>query len=406
MRYMRVLILILLLTLTVSGAALGFSDIPSSHRFAAAIEDLSSRGIITGFDDGTFRPDAPVTRQQFAKMIVGALCLPASTADICPFRDVVTSRGADLYPDHLVAVAAANRITEGYDDGTFRPYRSIIRAQVITMVVRALEGLDPQALEPNPAALVLPGDWEDLSGEHLDNARLAYHNGLLDGLDYWGAARDPLAVMPRGEVAQVLHNMKERLPELPEFQSSIYEIDESLEAEMIRSGSWKPGVPISFEELRLIQVSYWGFDAKTHIGQLVVNSAWAGDLCTVFRALYEARFPIRSMNLIDAYGASDPLSMAADNTSAYNGRYRGDASVWSMHAYGLAIDINPIENPWVRADKVSPAAGRAYVDRSLSAPGVIRTGDVVVRAFGSIGWKWGGYWETSKDYQHFSSNGQ
>jgi len=406
MRYMRVMILVLFLTLTASGAALGFSDVPAAHRFAAAIDDLSARGIITGFDDGSFRPDAPVTRQQFAKMIVGALYLPASTADVCPFPDVVSSRGADLYPDHLVAVAAANRITEGYDDGTFRPYRSIIRAQVITMVVRALDGLDPQALEPDPATLDLPGEWEELSGEHLDNARLAYHNGLLDGLDYWGAARDPLAPMPRGEVAQVLHNIKERLPQLPEFQSSICEIDDSLKAEMIRSGSWKPGVPISFEELRLIHVSYWGFDGKTHTGRLVVNDAWAGDLCTVFQTLYEVRFPIRSMNLIDAYGASDPLSMAADNTSAYNGRYRGDASVWSMHAYGLAVDINPIENPWVRADKVSPAAGRAYLDRSLSAPGVIRAGDVVVRAFASIGWKWGGYWETSKDYQHFSSNGQ
>lgn len=400
------LVLTLLLTLVAAGPALAFSDIPASHSFAAAIGDLSSRGVITGFDDGTFRPDVPVTRQQFAKMIVGALYLAASTADVCPFPDVISSKGADLYPDHFVAVAAANKITEGYNDGTFRPYRSISRAQVITMVVRASEGLYPRSLEPTPATVVLPGGWGNLPGEHLGNARLAYHNGLLDGLDYWGAARDPLAPMPRGEVAQVLHNMEERLPALPEFRSSIHEIDDALKADMIRSGSWKPGVPISFDELRLIRVSYWGFDAEPHAGRLVVNSAWADDLCTVFRSLYEARFPIRSMNLIDAYGASDPLSMAADNTSAYNGRYRGDASVWSMHAYGLAIDINPVENPWVRAEKVSPAAGKAYVDRSISAPGMIRPGDMVVRAFASIGWEWGGYWETSKDYQHFSSNGQ
>ncbi len=399
------LILTLLLALAFSGAALGFTDVPAGHRFAPAIDDLSSRGIILGFADGSFRPDASVTRQQFAKMIVGALYLPAGTGDSCPFPDVISSRGADLYPDHFVAVAAANQITEGYADGLFRPYTNISRAHVITMVVRALKGLDPDSLRPGPAVAILPGEWNDLVGEHRENARLAYSSGLLDGLDCWGIARDPLAPMPRGEVAQVLYRMKGLLPEGPEFVSSIRGIDDALKADMLRSGSWKPGVPTSFAELRLIQVSYWGFDGKAHTGRLVVNGAWAGELCTVFRKIYEAHFPIRSMNLIDDYGASDPLSMAADNTSAYNGRYRGDANVWSMHAYGLAIDINPVENPWVRSYKVSPAAGQAYVDRSISAPGIIRAGDVVVRAFASIGWKWGGYWETSKDYQHFSSNG-
>ena len=131
--------------------------------------------------------------------------------------------------------------------------------------------------------------------------------------------------MPRGEVAQVLYNMKGLLPEIPAFEWSIEQIDESLKAQMQESGSWKPGAPISFDELRLIHVSFWGFDAKPHTGRLVVNHAWAEELCAVFRALYEARFPIRSMNLIDEYGASDKRSMAADNSSAYNGRFRGGA---------------------------------------------------------------------------------
>jgi D-alanyl-D-alanine carboxypeptidase/S-layer homology domain len=400
------LILLVVFVLAMSLPAQGFSDVPAGNRFATAIDDLSSRSIIGGFDDGTFRPTAPVTRQQFAKMIVGALYLPASTADKCPFPDVVSSRSADLYPDHYVAVAAANSITEGYGDGLFRPYSNISRAQVITMVVRAVKRLNPLGLQSSRSDTILPGGWENLSGEHRDNARLAYANGLLAGLDYWVAARDPYAAMPRGEVAQVLYDLKGLLPAAPEFRSSIQEIDDALRAQMLRSGSWKPGVPITFAELRLIHVSYWGFDGQAHTGRLVVNRAWASDLCDVFRQIYEARFPIWSMNLIDDYGASDPLSMAADNTSSFNGRFRGDANVWSMHAYGLAVDVNPLENPWVRAYKVSPAAGQAYVDRSISAPGIIRGGDMVVRAFASIGWKWGGYWESSKDYQHFSSNGQ
>lgn len=192
-----------------------------------------------------------------------------------------------------------------------------------------------------------------------------------------------------------------------DFESLIEPISSSLQAQMKASGSWKPGDPTSFSQLRLIHVSYWGFDSKPHTGSLVVNAQWAAQLCTVFHKLYDARFPIHSMNLIDKYGASDRRSMNADNTSSYNGRWRGGTTdVWSMHAYGLAIDINTVENPWIYSTGVSPQAGRAYTNRSLKAKGMIHAGDVVVRAFASIGWIWGGTWSDSKDYQHFSSNGQ
>ncbi len=109
--------------------------------------------------------------------------------------------------------------------------------------------------------------------------------------------------------------------------------------------------------------------------------------------------------LIDAYGADDHRSMKADNTSAYNGRYVNGTTRWSMHAYGLAIDINTVENPWVDGNDVSPPNGRPYADRSRKATGMIHAGDAVVRAFASIGWKWGGDWSGGKDYQHFSSTG-
>jgi hypothetical protein len=194
---------------------------------------------------------------------------------------------------------------------------------------------------------------------------------------------------------------------VPAFKSSIIEISGGLKIRMLDSGSWKRGDPVTFSQLRLIKVSYWGFDGKAHTGSLVVNAQWAAKLCTVFQKLYEARFPIHRMNLIDDYGGSDRQSMNADNTSCYNGRYRGGSTdVWSMHAYGLAIDINPVENPWVYSSGVSPDAGRAYTNRSLKTPGMVHAGDVVVKAFASIGWKWGGSWSSSKDYQHFSSNGE
>ena len=207
-----VLAAVLLMTFAMTGPAAAFTDVPTSHPFGQAIHDLNVRGIIGGFEDGTFRPDGLVTRQQFAKMIVGALYLPVSPSDVCPFTDVDLSAGDALYPDHYVAVAAANKITQGYNASTFGPSNNIYRAHVVTMVVRALERLYPGALKPYGAPWFVPGNWDTLSGEHLDNATLAYYNNLLDGLDYYGLAKDPMTPMPRGEVAQVLYNMKQLLP--------------------------------------------------------------------------------------------------------------------------------------------------------------------------------------------------
>ena len=155
-------------------------------------------------------------------------------------------------------------------------------------------------------------------------------------------------------------------------------------------------------------MSYWGFDRAPHTGELVVHRDVAGDVVHVFRALFDARFPIRRMVLIDAYGGDDGRSMAANNTSAFNcRRSTGDPSAWSEHADGRAVDINPVQNPYVSSTgAVEPEAGEAYTDRSRNAPGMIRAGGVVVRAFRSIGWGWGGNWTRSKDYQHFSRSGR
>ena len=191
----------------------------------------------------------------------------------------------------------------------------------------------------------------------------------------------------------------------PQFTSSVHTIDAALAAKMRKSGSWKPGDPVSLSQLRLIKVSYWGFDQKVHSGDLVVSSIWAKRLTGVFHKLFDAHFHIRSMRLIDDFGANDHRSMKADNTSAYNGRFVNGTTHWSMHAYGLAVDINTVENPWVDGTDVSPPNGRPYADRSRKATGMIHADDAVVRAFASIGWKWGGSWSGGKDYQHFSSTG-
>ena len=113
------------------------------------------------------------------------------------------------------------------------------------------------------------------------------------------------------------------------------------------------------------------------------------------------------MELIDRYGADDRRSMAADNTSAFNCRFVAGTNRWSMHAYGLAIDLNPVENPYVSGSHVSPPAGAPFADRSRDAPGMIHDGDAVVRAFARrAGWEWLGDGPGSvRDYQHFSADG-
>ncbi|MCW2544377.1 MAG: hypothetical protein JWM40_1929 [Frankiales bacterium] len=171
--------------------------------------------------------------------------------------------------------------------------------------------------------------------------------------------------------------------------------------------SWHPGCPVAPSQLRLVQVPFYGFDGAKHQGELVVRSNVAAAVGRTFVRLYEQRFPIRSMRRVDDFGGSDDQSMAADNTSGFNCRAAvGGNGSWSQHAYGLAVDINTRENPYVYDGKVEPPEGRPYADRSPTRKGMIAAGGPEVRAFAAIGWKWGGNWSGSKDYQHFSSNGR
>jgi hypothetical protein len=169
--------------------------------------------------------------------------------------------------------------------------------------------------------------------------------------------------------------------------------------------SYRPGCPVSPSQLRLLRVSHWDFRGRVHVGELVVQAREAQNVVSVFRRLYAARFPIRRLRLVDVYGADDDRSMAADNTSGFNCRRAEGSSSWSAHAYGLAIDVNPVENPFILNGRVSPPASRRYLDRSRVRRGMAIRGNVLVRAFASIGWSWGGRWTNPLDYQHFSATG-
>ena len=170
--------------------------------------------------------------------------------------------------------------------------------------------------------------------------------------------------------------------------------------------SWEPGCPVPPDGLRIITMSHWNYAGSVSTGKLVVAAGLANQVVDIFRDLYDARFPIERMRLVDEYDGDDDLSMAANNTSAFNCRLVTGGSSYSEHSYGRAIDINPVMNPYVKGSTVLPPAGSAYLNRNLEAPGMIHANDEVVQAFGARGWIWGGTWSSLKDYQHFSTTGK
>jgi hypothetical protein len=189
---------------------------------------------------------------------------------------------------------------------------------------------------------------------------------------------------------------------LPPFQASVAPVT----AQQL-GRSWHPGCPVGPSSLRRLRVSFVGFDGLAHTGELVVAAVVTREVTTLFRRLYADRFPIRRMRPVSAYGGSDDRSAAADNTSAFNCRYAVATGPkrWSAHAYGEAIDVNDVENPYVLGTKVIPPAGARFLDRSRARPGMAVRGGALVRAFESVGWLWGGRWAGSPDWQHFSRSG-
>ena len=189
---------------------------------------------------------------------------------------------------------------------------------------------------------------------------------------------------------------------LPSFTSSVT----SISAAQLGK-TWRPGCPVNPGQLRLLRLRYVGFDGRSRIGTMVVNASVVTSVVHVFATLYDKRFPIHSMVPESIFEGKDPASMAADNTSGFNCRYAVTTgpTQWSVHAYGEAIDVNPLQNPYVFNGVAQPVAGRAYVNRSDVRPGMAELGGVLNDAFASVGWLWGGRWSASPDYQHFSSTG-
>jgi hypothetical protein len=198
------------------------------------------------------------------------------------------------------------------------------------------------------------------------------------------------------------------------FHSTIRPLPAPVRAELKTAGVWQQGCPVSLSHLRVLTVTQWGFDKRVHTGQLVVNEDAAAPLSRVFRKLYDLRFPIRHLRLADAYGPvrgrpkdndiSGSFECRQAVASPCSSKVRKGNGNWSQHAYGLAVDLNPTENPYVGCGMSRDPASKPYLDRSRTRRGMVTP--AVIAAFASIGWGWGGSWTgATKDYMHFSSSG-
>jgi poly-gamma-glutamate synthesis protein (capsule biosynthesis protein) len=195
---------------------------------------------------------------------------------------------------------------------------------------------------------------------------------------------------------------------LSEFHSSIEHISPEIKKRMIEGNSWREGCPVGLENLRYIQVSYHDYEGKTQVGELIMHKKAANEIVAIMKDLYEMDYPIYQMGLVSDFGADDYRSIEADNTSAFNCREVTGGKKWSKHAYGLAIDINPIENPYLKKGRHSSHGKSLKFEKrvhqnNLGAQdhALLLKKDKATQSFIKRGWVWGGDWKYLKDYQHF-----
>jgi len=175
-----------------------------------------------------------------------------------------------------------------------------------------------------------------------------------------------------------------------------------LDGDPLRRSTWSKSCPVAVDDLRYLTLGFWGFDGRPHTGEMIVKAEVADDIIEIFRALFEARYPIEEMRITTQAEVDAPPIGDGNNTGAFVCRAAVGSARFSEHAYGLAVDVNPFINPYIKGKVVLPELAADYLDRENVRPGMIVEGDVVVAAFDAAGWGWGGRWSSRKDYQHFS----
>jgi hypothetical protein len=370
-----------------SGPGIASARVPYTNqltqavRKAAAVDDLVVVYLHWG-DEGDACPTGD--QQSLARD------LSAAGADIVVGTHAHTPVGAGVLGDTYVSYGLGNFLW--YNGG--RSSSGVLRL--------AVRGDEVVADEWHPAYIPPEGGQpQRLTGSAAEEA-----------VSGWNDLRDCTRLAPGPGPAQPTADRSGDQPDgdrdaLPPYTSAIGRIGTRLQERMTGSSHDPASCPVPFPDLRRLELSYVGFGGGARTGVLVVHRDVARDVVSTFERLYEARFRVQQMRLVDVYAGDDNASMAANNTSAYNCRTVAGTDTFSDHAYGRAIDINPVQNPYVLGDAVLPPRGERFVDvdRSSGAStgrGVIGSDDVVTRAFARAGWSWGGDF-SDPDFQHFSA---
>lgn len=379
-----------------------YVDVADGHTHASAIDCLHGLDVIRGRLVDAFDPAASLRRDQMATIVAGAIT--AAGGDLPPpergaFGDVT----GGAHRDAIERLAAAG-IVEGRAAGRYDPAARVPRGQMTAFLVRAHDHVLGASSAPAPDAF-----RDDDGHPHETTIDRAAQLGIASGT---GASRfSPDTLTLRGQTATFVSRLLRRAAEAgamtaPTWGSSsrVQPLPASLQRQMTGT-SWHAGCPVALSSLRLLEIVHRGFDGRDRVGLLVLHHDAVADVRSALTRSYASGFRIERMRLIDRYGGDDDRSMAANNTSAFNCRRIGGSDRWSQHAYGRALDVNPVQNPYVSGTAVEPDAGRSYLDRSNVRRGMLVRSDATVTAFQERGWGWGGDWSASKDYQHLSRTG-
>lgn len=332
-----------------------------------------NHAIVTGLVDGSYAPREHVRRDQMVAFVSGMLeAAGHELPDPSPhgFVDVATS----AHRDRIAQLARIGVVTGTGEGDRFAPRRTVSRGQVAAFLLRA-------------AAWATGQDVETLLGDPDATGFADVHSGQAHGPAIAGAVRlgltqgrtetryAPNRSVPRQQMASfMVPAFRILLVDGPaavdtgEFRGAARPLPPALRARM-EGVSWRSGCPVALADLALLELTHHDFDGRVRVGELVVEARVADDVLDAFSRIFEAGFPIERMRLIEEYGGSDDRSMADNNSSAFNCRPVTGGGGFSEHAYGRAIDINPVQNPYVRGGDVQPDAGRGYLDRATRARG-------------------------------------
>jgi hypothetical protein len=375
-----------------------FTDLARSSPHAEAVDCLVLHDVSRGREIDRFGPADELRRDQLATIVVNAIEATGTTLP-APDEPRFDDLDGNAHREAIEALAHAG-IVQGREEGRYAPAATVPRGQMAAFKVRSHEHVTGEAVDGEP------GRFDDVDGHvHEDAINALAQLGITQGRTEHRFAPDEGT--SRAEIASfvvrllgVLVEAGELAPAQGGYEARIGGLPGSLQRTMTGS-SWRSGCPVGLEDLRLITMPHHDLAGDVRWGHLVVHRQVAADVADAFGTIHDAGFPIERMRIVDRYGGDDDRSMADNNTHAFNCRRITGGSSYSQHSYGWAIDINPVQNPYVRGDTVLPEAGRAYLDRGDVRAGMIVRPGPATEAFDALGWTWGGDWQSLKDYQHF-----